>query len=286
MLFNLLMNNYFFLALAREEAEPLVKVLGLLPDRPFGGQWANWIRNHDELDLERLSRRERDDVMRAFAPDDDMRIYGRGIRRRFAPMVGGDRRRLELAHSLLFALPGAPVVRYGEEIGMGDDLTRVEREAVRTPMQWAPTTNGGFSTAAPDDLLAPLVRDEGFGVAAVNVADQERNRDSLLARMHTFISVRRQHPEIGDVEPEVVETGDEAVFALSYTTDRGATVVVHNLAADDRTVELRRLVGRPFRFDVLADREYDPVDGDVWKLALAGYGYRWLSAGPPPTASG
>jgi len=166
MLFSFLLNQHLFLALARQEAEPLVRGMRLAPVPPPTGQWANFLRNHDELDLGRLTDEERQEVFRAFAPDPDMQLYERGIRRRLPPMLGGDRRRIEMAYSLLFSLPGTPVLRYGEEIGMGDDLSLPERESVRTAMQWSNEKNAGFSTADPDRLVHRVIVDGPFGAAA------------------------------------------------------------------------------------------------------------------------
>ncbi|HET9225160.1 MAG TPA: alpha-amylase family protein, partial [Thermoanaerobaculia bacterium] len=148
MLFGFLVNQHYFLALARQQAEPLIRGLKMPPPLPPTGQWANFVRNHDELDLGRLTPEEREEIARQFAPDPGMWLYERGIRRRLPPMLDGDRRRIELAYSLMFSLPGTPVLRYGEEIGMGDDLSLPERESVRTPMQWSREPNGGFSTAS------------------------------------------------------------------------------------------------------------------------------------------
>jgi maltose alpha-D-glucosyltransferase/alpha-amylase len=286
MLFNFLLNNYFFLALAREEAEPLIQVLGMLPHLPPGAQWANWVRNHDELDLERLSSRDRDDVLRAFAPEDDIRIYGRGIRRRLPPMLDGDSRRIELAYSLLFGLPGTPIIRYGEEIGMGDDLSLPQRNAVRTPMQWIPTGNGGFSTADRCDMVLPVVQDGACGFRVVNVADQQTRRDSLLSRIERFIAVRRQHPEIGCASPTVVDTGDPAVFSLAYRSGSDVTVVAYNLAGEARTVHLEQLDGHEYLFDCLADGDTERIHSDKWSLDLEPYGYRWFIARAPRVSDG
>src|SRR5690606_4819531 len=160
LLLNFWANNHLFLALARGEAEPLLRSIRQQPEPPHRAQYAIWLRNHDELGLARLTDAEREEVMQVFAPDPDMRIYERGIRRRLAPMLGGDTRRLAMAHALLFSLPGTPILRYGEEIGMGDDLSLPERLAVRTPMQWSNEPNAGFSRAPAQELAAALI-DEG-----------------------------------------------------------------------------------------------------------------------------
>ena len=148
------MNQHLFLALACQDARPLVRAYEELPETPQTCQWANFLRNHDELDLGRLTGEQRDAVFERFAPDSGMRLFGRGIRRRLAPLLGGDRRRIELAYSLMLTLPGTPVFWYGEEIGMREMLSLEGRNSVRTPMQWSGQANGGFSNA-PDDRLVP-----------------------------------------------------------------------------------------------------------------------------------
>ena len=158
------------------------------PVPPERAQYAIWLRNHDELDLERLTDEEREEVMQAFAPDPNMRAYNRGIRRRLAPMLDGDERRLAMAHSLLFALPGTPIIRYGEEIGMGEDLSRPERLAVRTPMQWSNEPNAGFSCVDTPKLAAPLIDEGKFGYQKLNVYAQTLREDSLLAKTGTTVS--------------------------------------------------------------------------------------------------
>ena len=180
MLFSFIVMNYVFGALVREDAALIADGLTIPPAIPGIGQWANFLRNHDELDLSRLPESVREAVFAALAPDETMRLYGRGIRRRLAPMLGGDQRRMELALSLLFTLRGTPVVWYGDEIGMGEDLSLEERLSVPTPMQWANKPNGGFSTAPPAALIRPVISDGKFGYRRVNVVDQQRVPESLL----------------------------------------------------------------------------------------------------------
>ena len=157
---------------------PLATALQQTRKRPDTAQWANFLRNHDELDLGRLTRTQRSRVFREFGPDRSMQLYDRGIRRRLAPMLGDDRRRLELAYSAMFTLPGTPVIRYGDEIGMGDNLSLPERMSVRTPMQWSSEPQGGFSKAVKPFL--PVIDDPVYGFRRVNVAAQRRDPDSLL----------------------------------------------------------------------------------------------------------
>ncbi|NUQ87850.1 MAG: glycosidase [Glycomyces artemisiae] len=277
MLLNFWLNNHVWLALARGEAAPVHKALDELPPTPRRSQFANWLRNHDELDLERLTEAEREETMRAFAPEEDMRAYGRGIRRRVAPMLGGDPARLAAAHALLLSLPGTPVLQYGDEIGMGDDLSRRERLSVRIPMQWTSDENGGFSSAPKDRLVAEPVREGPFGYEEVNVYDQHRSPGGgLLARVGDLVRTRLGLTEIGYGRHRVLDTGCPSVVALRHDDgEDGSVVTLVNLA--DADVEARipdedldDLV------DVLTDREY-PRDGDdppVFKLGP--YGYRWM----------
>src|SRR3954447_26819403 len=157
------------LALARRNPESIIDALRDTPALPVGGQWATFLRNHDEVDLSRLTTEQRAEVFEQFGPDENMQLYGRGIRRRLAPMLGNDRRHIELAYSLQFSLRGTPVLRYGEEIGMGDDLSLDGGNAIRTPMQWSLLPNGGFSTARTADLVRPVVSDGEYGYEKVNV---------------------------------------------------------------------------------------------------------------------
>lgn len=230
LVFNFMLNQHLFLSLARGDAEPMRKVLWTTPKIPDQGQWATFLRNHDELDLGRLSAEERQECFAAFGPDKSMQLYDRGIRRRLAPMLGGDPARLRLAHSLMFALPGSPVIWAGDEIGMGDDLSLEERSAVRTPIQWSAEANAGFSSAPPDKLVRPVVRDGPFGYRKVNIAAQREVDGSLLEHVQRLVRVRRAAPEVGWGEWQVLDTGETSVIGLSYRWRRGEIVTLHNLA--------------------------------------------------------
>jgi maltose alpha-D-glucosyltransferase/alpha-amylase len=280
MLFSFLLNQHLFLALARKEAAPLVRGLLAAPVPPPTGQWANFLRNHDELDLGRLTDGERQEVFHEFAPDPGMQLYERGIRRRLPPMLGGDRERIEMAYSLLFSLPGTPVLRYGEEIGMGDDLSLPERESVRTVMQWSTEMNGGFSTAPPDRLARRTVSGGPFGFkAGIDVEDQQRDPDSLLHWMERLIRTRKQCPEIGWGDWAILETGDPAVFAHRCTWKGGTVVTLHNLADRPATVRLDlREQGQEKLVELLGDQPYKLVGLDE-EIALEPYGYRWFRIG-------
>ena len=273
MLFNFTVNQRLWLALAREDARPLARALAETAGIPASDQWANFLRNHDEIDLGRLADDERADVFAAFGPDPDMQLYERGIRRRLAPMLDGDRARLELAFSLLLTLPGTPVLYYGDEIGMGEDLSLRERESVRTPMQWTADRNGGFSTARQREFAAPIVSKGPFRYAEVNLADQQQDADSLLNWLHRALRARRQCPEIGEGGWETLPTGNASVLALRFRSGKRETIAVHNLAATPRRPNLRLSGSAGALVDVFSDRPYEPAGEHV---ELGPHGYRWL----------
>ena len=274
MLFNFLANQKVWLALAHADVQPLVEALRLTAGIPESDQWANFMRNHDEADLGRLADGERADVFAAFAPKKAMQLYGRGVRRRLAPMLGGERARIECALSLLLTMPGTPVLYYGDEIGMGENLALPERHAVRTPMQWSSERNGGFSTARRDDLCVPVVSRGPFGYRAVNVDDQQLDHDSQLNWVKRALAIRRAHPEFGEGEWEAIGTGDRSVLALRFRHRDADTVALHNLAAEPRRADLRPAISRDGLRDTFGNRRYD--DGNAKTLELDAYGYRWL----------
>ena len=195
MLFSFTVNQAMYLALAREDAGPLVAALEALPPIPQDCQWAHFVRNHDELTLDKLSTEEREEVFAAFGPDPGMQMYGRGLRRRLPAMLGGDQRRMRMVYSLMFSLPGTPVLFYGEEIGMAENLAIEGRYAVRSPMQWSDEPHAGFTTG--DEPCRPLPADGPFGYPEVNVARQRREPGSLLNWMERLIRRRRECPELG-----------------------------------------------------------------------------------------
>jgi glycosidase len=276
-LFDFIANQALYLALVREEAEPLARALEARPAAPEANGWATFVRNHDELTLDKLTDAEREEVFAALAPQEDMRIFGRGIRRRVPPMLAGDRRRIELVYSLLFSLPGMPVLLYGEEIGMGENRDQDKRHAVRTPMQWSAERNGGFSQAAPSRLVASPPSD-GYAPEHVNVEAQMHDTDSLFSTIRGFITRFRSSPEIGWGRFELLETGEPAVMAHRITEDHLRFVAVHNFSPRPVTVGLE-LAGLP-EDAVLSDlfeATVDDIDerGRV-DVQLDAYGYRWF----------
>lgn len=275
MLFNFHVNQRLFYALAKEEAEPIRSAYADLPDIPNICQWANFLRNHDELDLGRLTDEQRHFVYGQFAPEEHMRLYDRGIRRRLAPMLNNDRRRLELAYSLILTLPGTPVLRYGDEIGMGDDLNLEERSSVRTPMQWTDDANGGFSTAAADKLIFPVISGGEYGYENVNVETQDRDEQSFLSWNEHVLRVRRATYEFGWGACEFIETDDPAVLAHRCRRGEESVLVVHNVADRDATVEIPRDGFESLR-DLLTKDPHSGTPDGKYRIELGPYGYKWF----------
>jgi maltose alpha-D-glucosyltransferase/alpha-amylase len=276
MVFAFRLNQALVLSLARRDRRPVAATLRELPKLPRHGQWATFLRNHDEIDLGRLTEEERQQVFTEFAPASDMQLYGRGIRRRLAPMLGGDRRRIELAYSLQLTMPGTPVIRYGEEIGMGDNLDLPEREAIRTPMQWDGTRGAGFSGADPERFVAPLVADGPYSYEQVNVTNQRLDPNSLLTWFERILHALRECEEIGSGEHEVLDVGPPQVMVHRATGRTGSTLFVHNLADQPCRLKLgaeRDPGQQPLNF--VADSDYG-VEVDLDELEVAGCGYRWI----------
>jgi trehalose synthase len=270
-------NQAMFLALAREDATPLVRALEALPPIPEDCQWANFVRNHDELTLDKLSEEERQEVFAAFGPEEELQLYGRGLRRRLPTMLDGDDRRIRMVYSLAFSLPGTPVLFYGEEIGMAENLAIEGRYSVRAPMQWSSDPQAGFTTAG--EACRPLVEDGQFGFHEVNVARQRRDPDSLLNWMERLIRRRRECPELGWGEWAVLDPGDPAVFAQRSDWDGSSIVAVHNLACRDARAHLV-LEGEGVLVDLFNDADHELDAGEV-TLDLPPYGARWFRVRRP-----
>jgi maltose alpha-D-glucosyltransferase / alpha-amylase len=282
MLFSFFANQKKFLALARQDATPLVEGLKQLPEIPRSGQWLNFVRHHDELTLDQLSDDERNEIFQVFAPEARMQIYGRGIRRRLPPMVNGNRRYIEMIYSLLFTLPGIPLIRYGEEIGMGDDLSLPDRDSVRTPMQWTDEPNGGFSTAAPDRLAKPVIAEGEYGYQHINVAAQQLDPNSLLNWFDRAIRIRKQCPEFGWGNWSVLDTDEPCVFAHCCNWNGKQIMAVHNLADRACAVTLQSHSTCKW-LPLFGDRHYEPVQSSQ-SMMLEPYGYGWFRVKPGESA--
>ncbi len=280
MMFNFHVNQHLFYALSSSDTRPLAKALYATKPRPPSAQWGLFLRNHDELDLGRLTDAQREAVFKAFGPDKDMQLYNRGIRRRLAPMLGGDRRRLELAYSLMFTLPGTPVVRYGDELGMGDNLALPERECARTPMQWSTEPQGGFTKS--DRPASPVISDGPYGYEHVNAAKQRRDPNSMLNWTERIIRMRKEVPEVGWGDFEVIATKDTAVLILRYDWRNNSVLFVHNL--DEKPREITFATGLAdeagqLLINLLAEDHSRADKRGRHTLVLEPYGYRWYRIG-------
>ena len=281
MMFDFIAMQATYLAFAREDPAPLVKAIKDRPEIHRTCQWATFLRNHDELTLDKLTDAEREEVFEAFGPKEEMQVYDRGLKRRLPPMFDGDPRRVRMAYSLMFSLPGSPTLYYGEEIGMGEDLAAEGRMSVRTPMQWNSSKNGGFSDAAPSKLIQRPVPD-GFGPEHVNVADQRHDPESLWSFIRSLIAVRRQRPEIGWGEFEVLDCGSRSVLAHRVSLEGSAVLAVHNFSTDAASVTIRDgFMPDDVVQDLLDNQSLVAHEGSL-EVALDGYGYRWFRVIPGP----
>jgi maltose alpha-D-glucosyltransferase/alpha-amylase len=282
MLFSFVVNQALYLGFVRGDATRVADALRSLPAIPPQAQWANFVKNHDEASLDKLTDAEREEVYAAFAPRKSMRLFDRGIRRRFPTMVDGDRRRMELAYSLLFALPGTPVLFYGEEIGLGENLDMPDREAVRPPMPWADLPAGGFSTVEEASLPRKLVRDGPFGYRILNVEAQQADPGSFLNWMERVIRTRKEWPAIGWGEWQVLGTREPRALAHVATWSGSSVLAVHNFAGEPVRVSVRlpkTALGGRWHY-LLGGGGVEPPDLSDGRLSgeLGPYGYHWFGA--------
>ncbi|HVH57910.1 MAG TPA: alpha-amylase family protein [Vicinamibacterales bacterium] len=278
LMLNFAVNQRVFYAMATGDIRPLVKALEDTYKRPHAAQWVNFLRSHDELDLGRLTDAQRQKVFDAFGPDKSMQLYNRGIRRRLAPMLDDNRERLELAFSLLFTLPGTPMLQYGDEIGIGDDLSLPERECARTPMQWSSQQHGGFSSATR--VVRPVVSDPIYGYQRVNVETQRRDPHSLLNWMERKIRMRRECPEIGWGDWKIVKTSEPGVLIMRYEHDGCVVITLHNFTSKPRAPRIDiATAGHPLLVDLLAKNDSRAGTSGRHTIELPAYGYRWYRPG-------
>ena len=266
-----------YMALARADRTPIVEILARTPPLPKGCQWGMFLRCHDELTLEMVTPEERKFMWDFYAPEPRMRL-NLGIRRRLAPLLGNDRGRIELANSILFTLPGSPVIYYGDEIGMGDNIWIEDRGGVRTPMQWNAGPGAGFSKTDPAKFYFPLIDDDTYGYRRVNVAQQRADPDSLLNRMRTMMAVRKANPAFARGDLTMLEPENKAVLAFRRTWDGVTLLSVNNLSTEPQTValDLAACAGAT-PVDLFTGVRLPAVTAAPWSLALGPSGYRWLS---------
>jgi len=279
MMFNFPVNQTLFYALASNDAGPLREKLEASRILPETAQWAHFLRNHDELDIGRLPDDQREAVFAAFGPDEDMQLYHRGIRRRLAPMLGGDRRRLELAYSLMLTMPGTPVIRYGDEIGMGDDLSLPERDACRTPMQWSSERNSGFTSG--DKPVHPVISDGPYDYRSLNVARQRAESESLLNWTERMLRMRKELPEIGHGSYTILPAPPH-ILAMCYVFEDKTSVFLHNLLEqriDFRIDRLPQESGERPLVCIQTNERISPDSDGCYDLVLEPSGYRWFRLG-------
>jgi maltose alpha-D-glucosyltransferase / alpha-amylase len=272
MMFNFYVNQYLFYAMASGHIDELQKALEKTKAIPAQVQWAQFLRNHDEIDLGRLTEKQRDEVYKAFGPEKNMQLYDRGIRRRLAPMLGNDRKRLELAYSVMLALPSTPVLRYGEELGMGDNLALKERESVRTPMQWNDSIQGGFSMAAK--TVRPVIDTGQYGYHTLNIQQQLNDSTSFLRWLMHMIKLRKSLPAIGWGSWKVLEVGPQ-VLALQYEWEGQSVITLHNFSPDSREVTIGEQADDNLLHNLLNNEEIKLSGKASHHLTLKGYEYRW-----------
>jgi trehalose synthase len=271
-----------YLSMVREEASPIVDALTTRPPINEPVSWVNMLRNHDELTLALLSEKEKNEVLDALAPDPAQRAYGRGILRRLAPMLQGDMRRIRLAYSLMFSLPGNPLLFYGEELGMGENAEIAGRMAVRTPMQWTPGKNAGFSDARPSQLIAPLPGG-GYAPVHVNALDQQKEPDSLFHFVRDLAHRYRSLPEIGWGDLDLVQAGPGGAFVHSLATPSARFVAAHNLSSEPVQLEVNlpdSVEGDVVLSDLLSPGYLDVKDDRSCSFELDAYGFQWFRVVP------
>jgi maltose alpha-D-glucosyltransferase/alpha-amylase len=269
-----------FMALRKEDNHPIVDILHQTPTIPDNCQWAIFLRNHDELTLEMVSDEDRDYMYNEYASDPQMRV-NKGIRRRLAPLLSNNRRAIELLTSLLMSLPGTPVMYYGDEIGMGDNIYLGDRNGVRTPMQWNGDRNGGFSRADAARLYSPLIVDPVYGYQAINVEAQERDPSSLLNWTRRITSLRRQYPTFGKGTLEILETQNRKVLAFIRQWKGQSLLVVANLSrfVQPVAVGLGAFSGQRL-LELFGGAEFPRVSDGPYCLSLAPHGFYWFEVRP------
>ncbi len=265
-----------FMAVRQEDAHPIVEILRQTPEIPPNCQWALFLRNHDELTLEMVTDEERDYMYSAYAADPQMRL-NRGIRRRLAPLMEHSRNRIYLLNSLLLSLPGSPIIYYGDELGMGDNVYLGDRHGVRTPMQWTGDRNAGFSRADPARLFAPPVMDPLYGYQAINVEAQERSTASLLNWMRRVIALRKRYRTFGRGGIEFVATDNRRVLAYVREDEEHQVLVVANMARTVQPVhlDLGRFRGRHL-VEMMGNTEFPAVAADPYFLTMGPHGFYWF----------
>ena len=281
MAFNFPIMPRIFMAIRQENRRPIENIINLLPKIPDSCQWAMFLRNHDELTLEMVTDEERDYMYNEYAKDRRMRINV-GIRRRLFPLMEKNRRAIELMHSLLLTLPGSPILYYGDEIGMGDNIYIGDRSGVRTPMQWTGDRNAGFSKADPSQLTLPLILDPGYSYQGVNVEESERSPSSFLNWLRRVLDIRKHNPIFGRGDIEFLHPDNEHVIAYLRRYKEDVLLIVNNLSRFSQYVEidLRQFAGHT-PVDLFGMIRFPNIGELPYLVTLGPHGFYWFRLIPP-----
>ncbi|MGH8751221.1 MAG: maltose alpha-D-glucosyltransferase, partial [Burkholderiales bacterium] len=265
-----------YMAIAQEDRHPIVEIMQQTPDIPANCQWAIFLRNHDELTLEMVTSKERDYMYQMYAADPRARI-NLGIRRRLAPLLDNDSDKIKLMNSLLLSMPGSPIIYYGDEIGMGDNVYLGDRNGVRTPMQWSPERNAGFSHADPQRLYLPPIMDAVYGYQAMNVEAQLREPSSLLNWMRRLLAVRKAHQAFSRGTLSFLRAGNRKVLAYLREYEGKSILCVANLARSAQSVELDLIRYKGYvPVELMGRTSFPPIGELPYLLTLAGHGFYWF----------
>jgi maltose alpha-D-glucosyltransferase/alpha-amylase len=280
-----------FMAVRKEQRHPITEILAQTPEIPDGSQWGIFLRNHDELTLEMVTDEERDYMYSEYATDPRMKL-NLGIRRRLFPLLDNDEGKAELFHAMLFSMPGSPVMYYGDEIGMGDNIYLGDRDGVRTPMQWSPDRNAGFSTADFAQLFLPPLMDPVYGFQAVNVEQQQRDKSSFLHWLRRMLDVRKQHPVLAIGEFEVLHAENPSVLAylrrgIGDDGEEDTVLCVNNLSRFPQPCELmmEQLAGK-VPIELTGRVPFPPIGELPYFVTLAGHGFYWFELVDPTPDEG
>jgi maltose alpha-D-glucosyltransferase / alpha-amylase len=274
MIFNFYADQCLFYSLATEDVKKFKDAVNDLKEIPLQNTWVYFLRNQDEMGMGKLSKEEQQKVFDAFGQDTSMQVYGRGIRRRLAPMFGNDAQRMKMGYSLMFSLPGNPMIRYGDEIGMGDDLSLPERMAMRTPMQWSDSANAGFSSNSK--TVRPVISKGDFDYRLKNVAAQQKDTGSLLNLIIKLSNLRNTYPQIAWGSWKFIETGSPHVIGICYDWQGKSVITIHNFSKQSQAITLKSDKKNGELYSLLqADSREKKEDSNTFHFTMPSYGYNW-----------
>lgn len=274
--FNYPLMPRLFLGLRTEDSYPIIDIIEQTPETPPNSQWALFLRNHDELGLEMVTEEEKDYLFKAYANDSNTK-FNIGIRRRLAPMLNNDRRKIELLYTILFSLPGTPVIYYGDEIGMGDNIYLGDRHGVRTPMQWSMNLNAGFSNANPQKLYLPVITDPVYRFESVNVATQDENPSSLMYWMRNVIAMRKRLQVFGRGAMKFIDSNNNKVLSFLRSDDKQRIIVVANLSQFSQSTTLNLSEFKDCDVtEVFSQNRFMNVGEGQYSITISPYGYFWF----------